>query len=178
MVKDYMDLEKDAGAYALPLLGVSVKGSVYSGLFGSSSSAKTLDNTQATCATGNCTWPEYSTLAMCSACHNLTIQTLKDPNPDTWSLPNGVGQINSDQNLMLLQSSLGSTQLAYRPMDWSVALDMTVLFYPPSDTIQPGRPQSYECILYFCVKTHKASMTNGTLSQEVVKIWPMSPPPI
>lgn len=62
-------------------------------------------------------------------------------------------------------------------MNWSVVLDTTAMFYPPSDKLQPQRPQTYECILYFCVKTLTASMTNGTLSQELVNIWPNASSP-
>lgn len=174
-VDRYMDLEQDAGAYSLPLLGVTVKGAVYSGLFGSA--ARTQDKTDATCSTGNCTWPDYSTLAMCSACQNLTMKMQKDVQPDTWHLPKGFGHITSDQNMMVMQSSQGYTQLAYRPMNLSVALDTTMMFYPPSDKPETRQPQTYECILYFCVKTYKASMTNGTLSQELVKLWPNASSP-
>lgn len=180
-VANYTDLSQDGTESALPILGTSVRGAVYSGLYSSSSSDSNSDRISATCPTGNCTWPAYSSLEVCSECQNLTMQltnlTEKSKYMWGWEL-NGTNRIDSTTFTMIMSSSADS-QFAYRAMNVSLLLDFVTVFFPPGSLSRNIRPHAYECILYFCVKTYNRKMTNGSMSESIDPVsWPdtSSPP--
>ncbi len=50
-----------------------MKAAVYQGLFGAAN-----DGLTPACGTGNCTFPDFSSLAVCSRCANVTEQTVRE----------------------------------------------------------------------------------------------------
>lgn len=180
-VTNYTDLGQDGTEFAMPILGTSTRGAVYSGLYSSPSTAGD-DNSRdsATCPTGNCTWPAYSSLEVCSGCQNLTMQlqnmTEKSKYLLGWEL-NGTNHIDSTTNAMVM-SSFEESQFAYRAMNVSLILDTVTVFFPPGSLSRNIRPHAYECILYYCIKTYSKEMINGSMAHIDSTSWPntASPP--
>ncbi|KAK8140159.1 hypothetical protein PG984_000225 [Apiospora sp. TS-2023a] len=151
------------------------------------------------CATGNCTWKPYETLAICNTCKELssTLQTRHDESGSNilFTLPNGFGLIeqNSIGLLNFTTSSSDKARVAYRNDPWgSIAFDTnsSQLFSvfavgAPPGTV-PGQPDpccpspsdpsfappvAYECLLYYCINEMRASWSNSTFYEEVVSSW-------
>lgn len=147
------------------------------------------------CSTGNCTWPKYQTLSMCSRCVDLTsrlnatIFTPKPPsvNPSvySWTLPNGLsisaGGVGPSAlvNMTInntLQNALPIGIAPAGPYYGSVAfstdeqhdflLDFFVLIAATAYNEDTiVGPFAWECILEACVRTLSASSTNNEFSE-------------
>lgn len=149
------------------------------------------------CSTGNCTWPNYASLAVCSACANLTAELRESslnftvPNASntfiqsSFSLPNGFGLSGifdnlyptSDYPLSLMNATTtysGDRTPAVDTMAFpnrgNVLMDGFLITKPPDvQTLFPlGPPLAFECIVHFCVQTYHATVTNGIFSETVI----------
>ena len=153
----------------LPLPSVvdlSMKAAVYDGVFAIGNHADR--NIEYDCPTGNCTWPEFSTLAVCSKCEDITSSVEKSCNNTgcyMLSLPNGPtltgfgGQINSSvtnisANLHEIQASVVKfTSLISKRIE------------DPNDAL------AVECAMWYCVQTYSASVENSVISQTALASW-------
>ena len=153
----------------LPLPSVvdlSMKASIYDGVFAIGNDADR--NIQHKCPTGNCTWPEFSSLAVCSKCENITSLVKKACNSSgchLLSLPNGPtlsglgGQINA--TVTNISSSLNQIQA-------SVFKFSTLVSKRIED---PNNAYAVECAMYYCVQTYTASVEDSVISQRALKSW-------
>ncbi|KAM3420598.1 hypothetical protein BST61_g3860 [Cercospora zeina] len=113
-------VERDPINYDYFTAGQGLKGAIYDGLFGSSTN-KQVDPS---CPTGNCTWAPYTSLAVCSACTNLTSMLREiPPDPKTinrtgWELPNGVRVYSASGSYMTQSTRDLSTYSDDTGQDW------------------------------------------------------------
>ena len=121
-----------------------VKAAVYEGLFGD-----TREMT-ASCFTGTCTWPKFTSLSLCSRCHDITTSI------DSHSLPNGLSL--AEKASVNATTSIELSEIGYTP--WAL-LNMSVL----------GHDAAFECSVFWCVKEYDAFMINGTLYENEVTTW-------
>lgn len=153
----------------LPLPSVvdlSMKAAVYDGVFAIGNHADR--NIQYNCPTGNCTWPVFSTLAVCSRCEDITSLVEKTCNNTgcyMLSLPNGPtltgfgGQINASvtnisANLYDIQASvIKFTSLISKRIE------------------DPNHALAVECAMWYCVQTYSASVENSVISQKALASW-------
>ena len=143
-----------------------MKASVYDGVFAIGNNADR--NIQHNCPTGNCTWPEFSSLAVCSKCENITSLVKKACNSSgcyLLSLPNGPtlsglgGQINA--TVTNISSSLNQIQAS------------VFKFSTLSSKLMKDSNDAYamECALWYCVQTYTASVENSVISQRPLRSW-------
>ncbi|UJO13498.1 uncharacterized protein CLAFUR5_03523 [Fulvia fulva] len=170
-----------------PILNMSMKGAVYSGIFDTE-----LSNTAAIMPvwpTGNCTWPRFSSLGVCNACANITSRVfVSSTNPDypVWTLPNGGIGSGLNQSISLLggDSSAGwmvagswnSLAFDQKFANQSI-IDLSFIYLPPVNATllrdtNSTRANAAECVLWPCVKTYDAVMANGEYKETVTDIWP------
>ena len=122
-----------------------VKAAVYEGLFGDSRKMT------ASCATGDCQWPNFTSLAVCNRCQDVT--ELID---SQHSLPNGLSLAKTA--LVNATTSIDLSEMGYTP--WTL-LNMSIV----------SREAAYECSVFWCVKEYNTSMVNGTVSEQALATW-------
>ena len=133
-----------------------------------------------TCPTGNCTWPDFSTLAVCSSCIDMTqyMQQVCSATNDTtssnstscgWSLPNGAS----------LNGSSAFTMTTFIPsvdgdMPYSTIIKLNFMGNESSantTTSSTGlamlNPWATQCTLQYCVQDLHTYVLNGQLAQNV-----------
>ena len=134
------------------------------------------------CATGNCTWNPYVSLAVCSQCADISgkLSTNGSEFMTTTYLPNNVS-IDSDDSVvgqgfiaMTVNTTIPGDNSRYTTYD-SVAFsdaDLTLLDvftiipkYGDSNDVAVYGPYASECVLRFCVQNLSSSATNGIFSE-------------
>lgn len=162
-------------------IGFMIEGATLTGLFGSGNSTLSPD-----CPSGNCTWEQYQTLAVCSRCvdvadlieytfSNKSVQYCDvesfvgangnlDSDGCHWRLPNG---LNKSMNLWsqgaITSGSLSAMKLA------NIGNTLTNF-----SILTPGYPDyaaATECSLYWCTNTYKATVTSAEFNEELVDSW-------
>ncbi|KAG6989739.1 hypothetical protein G7Y79_00065g094500 [Physcia stellaris] len=153
----------------LPLPSVvdlSMKAAIYNGVFAIGNDAES--NIQYSCSTGNCTWPEFSSLAVCSKCENITSLVEKSCNDSgcyMLSLPNGPtlsglgGQINASTTN--ISSSLNQIQASV--FKFSSLISKRIK--DPDDAL------AMECAMWYCVQTYQASVEDAMINQHILRSW-------
>lgn len=122
------------------------------------------------CSTGNCTWPTFSSLAVCSACKDLT-DTFRRPTggrSDIWCLPNNAYTSKS----FLVSTDTGDGTNAYNGTADQALIDLFYTCYdsPPKDG--SIRPYASKCKLYLCVQKLSAFVVGGVGTERLLSSWP------
>jgi hypothetical protein len=160
------------GILALKDVPLTMKAAAYSGLFDSSAAA-TRASVTAQCSTGNCTFPEYSSLAVCSKCVNVT--HLVTPNQCTSS---GLGTQCMNYTLsnnLLLQGSSGLFNSSTSATPNVVVVDnpgsslanLSIILSQASFSPRPEDVRAYDCAIYFCLQQYQTSFQNGVFKEQV-----------
>ena len=121
-------------------LGLNARRSFYDALF---TFAETdASNTLPVCSTGNCTWPSFSSLAVCSFCTDLTSQLRYNPDygHHEWELSNGYGIF--DGVYATVDNLVRPYTASYDPIANQTFLDM--LYY--SQILENGSWTQAPCI--------------------------------
>ncbi|KAF6840725.1 hypothetical protein CMUS01_03822 [Colletotrichum musicola] len=126
---------------------------------------------QPVCPQSNCTWPRFSTLAICHSVTNITHFIQRKPSgpglqTDLW-LPNGPnmtvlreGDLASDERVVVGSGPmisdydtdvLNSVIFVYSAIKWSKLFD----------------PQAAEVVFHWCIKTYDAAVENNVLSLQL-----------
>lgn len=161
----YMAFEEEG----LPLPSVvdlSMKGAVYNGVFAiKDEAAMGVDHS---CSTGNCSYPEFSSLAICNTCVNITEYVQKSCN-DTGcynlQLPGGIelsglgGQINA------------STSSISPELDDIEASLLRLGVLISKSVPDPDTAFALECAFYFCINRYKISVSDSVIEQRVLDSW-------
>ncbi|KAI9756988.1 MAG: hypothetical protein M4579_003646 [Chaenotheca gracillima] len=152
-----------------PQPAFSMKSAIYNGVYAGSTRLEL--GIPPSCATGNCTWPLFSSLAMCSECADIT-DTIQGCGEDKdgdceATLPHGRNRIQPiDISSMNISITTNASQSAkYAKTNPAPVLTLTQMLN------LGGKITASECILYYCIQTYNASVTNGDLTQKVVKTW-------
>lgn len=166
-----------------------LKAAAYSGFVGPLDSTY---NVTAVCHSGNCTWPQFNTLGVCSSCTNITKQIQKSDG--IMSLRNGLhlnavtaffgahmGQqtylnVATTKNLYQHSYSEIGEYSMYTPNNMSLVyaergsliIDFLVLRAPYGNL---ETRVAHECVLQYCVKTLSAAQLSGELVETEVSSW-------
>ena len=152
---------------ALPsVVDLSMKAAIYKGVFNVRDSAE--QDLAHTCPTGNCTWPAFTSLAVCNRCLDITDRIEKECDGNgscVVSLPGGPvlsgygGQINSSvTNISLSSMEMQPSVLGFSSLRWK-------------EVDEPGYATAMECALWYCVNTYTATVVGGSLKQEIRSSW-------
>ncbi|KAL8830742.1 MAG: hypothetical protein Q9191_001272 [Dirinaria sp. TL-2023a] len=153
----------------LPLPSVvdlSMKAAIYNGVFAIGNDAE--HGVDHICKTGNCSWPQFSSLAICNKCEDITAlieKSCDDTGCYMLSLPNGPslsglgGQINS--SVTNVSSSLNAIQA-------SVFRFSTLISRKVNDTKDA---LALECAMWYCVQTYATYVRDSVLREEVLSSW-------
>lgn len=147
---------------------MSMKAAVYNGLFTNTLNA--IPPLPPTCATGNCTWAPFRSLAVCAQIANISDKlnnTVDDPNRISWALPNGAA-------LSFFRTNAGAINVTNFAFNTSIAFpsyaNVSIANFAVIADYSFGEGTNVtaiECLLHFCVKEFKAQVVNGNLvSQE------------
>lgn len=153
----------------LPLPSVvdlSMKAAIYNGVFAIGKDAER--GVDHSCSTGNCSWSEFSSLAICNRCENISSLVAKDCDDKgcyMLSLPNGPslsgfgGQINS--SVTNISTSLNEIQASVFKFSSLVSKSIN----DPNDAF------AVECAMWYCVQSYATSVRNSVLSQKILSSW-------
>ncbi|CZR50146.1 uncharacterized protein PAC_00018 [Phialocephala subalpina] len=117
-----------------------------------------------TCATGNCTFPQYRTLGFCSTCKDISSEvviTMKNETmiySDNTTYGGSSGTLNFTFPSELWASPMTASQFALGTNTFSDAIQALL-----------GDSNGYgasECSLSLCIKTYNASIENGKLIEK------------
>lgn len=166
-----------------------MKSAVLSGL--SQPDAYISQQTQHSCPVGNCTWDTFRSLAVCSACNDLTNRIVtKDmgvtsplavylarTNPATYlmqvteyQLPNG---LRGDSSTLMTAFGTGNstesiTFASHDTLIWSMTMmNITEDHQPSSIDSPPVKVSAIECGLWYCVNAYTPAVKNGKLTEIV-----------
>ena len=142
---------------SFPILDTSLKGTIYSGIF--TPANKSGSQNTPVCPTGECTWPTYSSLGVCSACEDIISTLPFNPNPDyayTWLLPDPFEVYgSSDTDRVWISLHMGTAtyneiveggarpsddySYAFKPVQNHTILDMISVYWPPGHVPDPTK---------------------------------------
>jgi hypothetical protein len=134
------------------------------------------------CPTGNCTWPEFSTLAVCSSCVSMTDFMQQDCSNNNgnasdcgWSLPNGA-KLNGSSSVFSMTSAIPSIN---GDMSYSTIMKLTFMgteVQNKETADQPTgsgivQPWAQQCTLQYCVQDMHTDVTSGQFRQNVTATY-------
>jgi len=169
-----------------------MKAAIYDGLF----KPKSVTDLQPVCPTGNCTFPLFDSLAVCSKCLNVTDSVIiNEPvaNPDeldgvqliSYSLPGGEVEFSVlfSEGTLAMGPELVATTVLPPDLPSEVLgvqnpfLTLAILQFPNVQLqIKNGNyynapPVTHECALYFCINTYNVTVQNSNATTQVVSTW-------
>ena len=134
------------------------------------------------CPTGNCTWPDFSTLAVCSSCVSMTELMQKDcsnyngnSSDCGWSLPNGA-LLNGSSNVFSMTPNIPSTD---GDMSYATIMKLTFMGTEAQNKETTNQltgsgvfqPWAEQCTLQYCVQDMHTYVKNGQLGQNVTATY-------
>ena len=128
------------------------------------------------CPTGNCTWPSYSTLAVCSSCVSMTEYMARSCGKQFggngtdcgWELPSGA-TLNTNSSVFGMSSQTPSPS---GPMAYTDIIKLTFMGTEAQNgTVlaisEHSSPWATQCVLRYCVQTLDTVVHNGITRQNV-----------
>lgn len=152
-------------------LVTAMQKALYSGFWASNEDV--INDLAPSCPTGNCTYPEYNTLAVCHKTANVTdkLKITKTastgPYLNNATLPNGnylqygidVTQINSTSRIVMDNSTVGMQIAAF-----------DVIYQTDGESLSFNSTfNALEVVFWFCVNTYKTEVLNGVPSTNVTR---------
>jgi hypothetical protein len=177
---------------------LTMKAAAYAGIV---SPLETKFNMTSNCPSGNCTWPAFQTLGVCSSCTNLTDQIKRQTiaaqhfdggGPSNFYLPNGSNlttkeTLDSRGGLTYMNVSTTARMYSqtYRTVDdftfnnmsvayadrGSLIIDLVALRLRGLSNSGDNITVAHECMLQYCVKTISAVQRNGELVETEHESW-------
>ena len=147
-----------------------IEAALYNGMF---AEADPVDAIPFKCPTGNCTWPQFSTLAACGQCAVLSEQVQKSCNSDgsdcVWALPNGAS-LDPSSAVFSLQSSFpdGTGSMPYAEL-----FEVTYMGLQSTSDEKAfdaeSAPWARRCSVEYCVQDLLTQVQHSTLSQTIAQ---------
>ncbi|KAL8785501.1 MAG: hypothetical protein Q9213_003327 [Squamulea squamosa] len=156
----------DEGLPLPSVVDLSMKAGIYNGVFDIKDNADSAISH--TCSTGDCSWQNFTSLAICSQCIDITSHVEKEC-PDgkchLLYIPNGPmlsglgGQINN--TITNISSELEG-------IEPSVLRFTSLLSKKVAD---PNDAFAVECSLFYCIGKYAASVSDGVAHQTLLASW-------
>ena len=141
----------------------------------------------ATCPTGNCQWAEYTSIGVCSSCVDTTshLKTTYPNNteekgtckehgftskcPYSTATPNGLVSVAWEDGYTTAVLNMTSFDQGAYLLNGYTYTTMTNISMVAM--LSPTNFVGYDCVIYGCAKKYTASVTNGRLSETIVKTY-------
>lgn len=167
---------------------LSMQQAVKMGLFNAAN--ESITHTAPSCSTGNCTWPNFSSLGICSKIANVTsflnITTVPGnmsasigyATDNNVTLPNGaylqagamamnITTPPSTVDGLSVSPTNHSLAFANEPnAEWTTISNHFIIYQNPNSTSQ-GSFGAFEVLLYWCVNTYSTSVQSGVASTNI-----------
>ncbi|KAH8586025.1 hypothetical protein B0O99DRAFT_645562 [Bisporella sp. PMI_857] len=147
-----------------------MKGAIYNGLFANRPSIRPYFS----CSSGNCTWSNYSSLAVCSTCQNVTSQLRVNCTTSCDAkLPGGAALLGSNGTLMSTNAS--SDPVFFKNVSSKahiLGLFQNIAAFGQLSAKDASKIKAAECILYLCVHSYTSTFDNGEFNETILKTWP------
>jgi Protein of unknown function (DUF3176) len=174
-------------ASGAPFASQPLMAAVYDGVYSKNLTHSTSSIT-ANCLTGNCIFPSYASLAVCSRCHNVSsfLQYTTEPNllgaTYHYTLHNGHSLISAQTSVARfnITSSTGPSTLPQNNLELNsddLAVYLTeatitnismIVGENPSD---PWNQTAWDCVLFFCAKSFNASVSQGVFYETPLDVY-------
>lgn len=160
---------------------------IYDGVFSKNLTSST-SSIRGFCPTGNCTFPSYASLAVCSNCQNVTSFLQYTTKPDRlgdsyiYTLPNGHTLASAESGVAYLNisASTGPSSLPYNRLplnsnDLSIyqsagtIANISLIF--GGDPSTPWNHTAWDCVLSFCAKSYNASDSLGFFNETTLDVF-------
>ena len=122
------------------------------------------------CLTGNCTFPTFDTLSICSDCSS--VNAIHNASAGTFTLPNHFSLTSGNpENVAILNISntLSIPILGYKPDLSSINYSQNGSLLLDFFGIMNG--SGFECILQWCVRKLDATESGGEYQETLSKVW-------
>ncbi|KAI1117685.1 hypothetical protein F5Y14DRAFT_438998 [Nemania sp. NC0429] len=153
----------------------------YSGL---DSRTARMQTASSTCATANCSWTPFTTLAICSECHDVTsyVERFEFDKRIKWELETLRLENTRDARKSVDSKwmSVRNRRLNYDTLSFEnfTTMIMAVQVMRAAEEYEKGEVvwadtnvTVTECALYFCVNAYKSSMKQGILEEVLLGSW-------
>ncbi len=127
------------------------------------------------CPTGNCTYPVFTSLGVCSSCVDMGSKTTQHCVGDQCTITLHL-DLEDLQNLTIsgyashdginIQMGTSDTSPKYVEHGASSIIDSYILRY-----IADGSALASECLMYWCVRAYNASVNANVLEEDIVAAW-------
>lgn len=161
------------GIQATKTVDLTMKAAIYNGIYNTDPSLLAV---QPNCATGNCTWPIFSSLGVCSDCVNRTdliTKNCSDSRDCSFSLPNVPTTIHEGSSLNIFINATTASNMSGLPSFDSTITQFQVMV-DPDGGVGNTAPLAFGCSLYYCIKTYQTSVRLGNLTEEILFTYPNS----
>lgn len=180
----------------LPTTNFAMASAIYNGFYNSSSSRNQTAAFQ--CATGNCTWFAFTSLAFCSSCVDVShlIKNKSDPASvhtdyanTVYSLPyadirNNDGRKGNqpyDRTVLSTNWTVRPEQtISFQEIDTMLIAFLTMLAAPSWRANQTNwnesTPSALECALTLCVNAYQSNVKNGVFTENIITSWSQRDP--
>ncbi|EXJ54306.1 hypothetical protein A1O7_09644 [Cladophialophora yegresii CBS 114405] len=156
---------------------LTMKAAAYSALF-DPSTATTRASTVTQCSTGNCTFPAYTSLAVCSKCVNVTRLVARNGctgsgssiRCSSYTLPNQLllqGDLQGDGGLINSSSTVTPHQEVVENLGSSLT-NLSIIVSRARYGITPDDIRAYDCSIYFCLQKYQTDLRNGVFKEGVI----------
>jgi Protein of unknown function (DUF3176) len=170
-----------------PHASQSLMTAIYDGVYSENFMHSTSSIT-ANCPTGNCSFPPYASLAVCSKCHNVSsfLQYTTESNllgaTHSYALPNGHSLISTQTSVahFNITSSTGPSTLPQNhlePNSDDLAVYLSAVTIANISMIVGGNPAdprnqtAWDCVLLFCAKSFYASVSHGVFQETPLDVF-------
>lgn len=160
-----------------------MKAAILRGLYAGTT---TIDHIRPTCPGGNCTYPDYRSLAICTRSEDVSsdLEHKKPypyyseyPNVWQWSVTDSNYLINNGENVFNLSSAAKENPIkshGYGTLDFSQSIAFKDSSHPVADVFmiyaatkdKSEKIGAWEFLLEWCVQSYSTTVTNGTATTE------------
>ncbi|KAH7030663.1 uncharacterized protein B0I36DRAFT_362494 [Microdochium trichocladiopsis] len=138
------------------------------------------------CPTGNCTWPDFTTVGACGRCVNITedVRFTQSTLSETYTLPNGlwVGRnpvaTTAANETLGFSANITQTTRLFDPVrspnpkyERALALAEFAMLGFENLRWQGGPPVAFECGIWLCLQARRVSVTAGQQTDKVIESW-------
>ncbi|KAK2782024.1 hypothetical protein FQN52_006025 [Onygenales sp. PD_12] len=162
------------GGPGLDRVPVSTIAAIYNGIYQN----RINDTVLPRCSSGNCTFPKYQSLGVCSRCADLTDKIIANDDCDSiksakncsYTLPTS----DTEFHLNPAQRGVFNATSALQPLTLDtkglpIIQNFTAIAGPPDDANKEIKQRTAsECMLYFCIITYEGNVHDGEFHERIV----------